>query len=852
MQISTKEKIVTAVLGPTNTGKTHLAMERLLAHGSGMIGFPLRLLARENYDRAVELKGPRQVALITGEEKIVPTYAKYFFCTVESMPVNKRVDFLAIDEIQLCADLDRGHIFTERLLHARGEQETMFMGSEGIWSLLKKLVPDVSCITRPRFSKLTYTGSRKTIRLPPRSAVVGFSAGDVYALAELIRRQRGGAAIVMGALSPRTRNAQVAMFQNGDVDYLVATDAIGMGLNMDVDHIAFASLDKFDGTLRRILTPRELAQIAGRAGRYMRDGTFGVTGDADEIHPSIIEQLESHRFDPIKRFQWRNSNLVFDSVDSLIESLKVCPDSLNLEKIRQPDDEKFFMELVCEKDVQERLDDKSAIELLWQVCQIPDFRKRTAGGHVCLLSRIFQSINNSGNLNTEWIAKEVSRMANIDGGIDSLVDRIANIRIWTYIANKSDWLINPEDWQERTREIEDRLSDALHERLIQRFVDQRTSVLVKKLKDKKNLQSSVTKEGDVMVEGHFVGRIEGFKFFPDITDNAIAGRTVSAAAYRALANEIPRRATAITGTSNLRFELSPQGKIYWLDKGITQLVGRLIPGKDTLRPRAELVASDCLAGSSRIAVGHCIQKWLNEHVRENLAPLFKAQEENLTGAIRGLIFQLIENGGVLSRYKVIGQLKALGECDYIMLRRLNIKVGRLDIFFPRLLRPKLAGLVALLWAIQNKIDPVPELPPPGRVSIDYKPEIPNGFMRAAGFKRAGDLMVRVDILERIIGMLKFRSEQGPFGLDSNILNTLGCSAEKAVLVLRSLGYEKKSVDQIGELNEVALYVARKPKHNPRKNKINMTSRKRKKRNNLGPDTILEESPFLKLREMSIR
>ena len=848
MLISTSKARVTAVLGPTNTGKTYLAMERLLAHGSGMIGFPLRLLARENYDRAVALKGARQVALITGEEKIIPPHAKYFFCTVESMPVTKSVDFLAIDEIQLCADPDRGHVFTDRLLNGRGEQETIFMGSESIRVVLEKLVSGIELITRPRFSTLSFAGVRKIVRLPPRSAVVGFSAADVYAIAELIRRQRGGAAIVMGALSPRTRNAQVEMFQNGDVDYLVATDAIGMGLNMDVDHVAFASLNKFDGAFRRDLRAEELAQIAGRAGRHMNDGSFGVTGEAPEIDPDMIEQIENHRFAPIQYIQWRNSRLDFRSIDNLQQSLNEHPGEAGLVKVRQPSDEQNLVKLSRETDIRERLSNPDSVHLLWEVCQIPDFRKQVTGNHIRLLSHVYQSLSTAGKLDNDWIAKEVARIDQVDGGIESLVDRIANIRIWTYISHRADWLAEPESWQNRTRKIEDRLSDALHERLTQRFVDQRTAVLVRKLKDKAYLQSAVNTEGDVMVEGHFVGRIDGFKFVPDTTDSEVAGRTVAAAAFRALAGEVERRASVLISSADETIELRSDGLLAWQE----QPVACMTAGADALKPTVKLISSDLLDGKIRDKIESRLQSWLDDYIAQNLKPLLKARDRNLTGAVRGLVFQLVECGGVLNKRQAVKQLKALEKKDYGALHHLGIKLGRREIFFPPLLRPKPAGLSALLWAIKNDIKPLPEVPPPGRVSVPYDTNVPFDFMQAAGFRQAGNLFVRIDILERLLGMLKSRAVKGPFAAEAELLNLLGCSAEDAVGVFKSLGFEKLTAsEKHTEGEKIVLFApnsATKKKHNRKNKKLGRTKGAQANSSAKPPP---EESPFAKLKELKV-
>jgi len=534
---------VVAVLGPTNTGKTHLAMERMLGHASGMIGFPLRLLARENYDRAVAIKGSGRVALITGEEKIVPAAARYFLCTVESMPVGRRVDFLGIDEIQMCADPDRGHVFTDRLLRARGETETMFMGAETIKPLIRRLVPEAEFIVRPRFSTLAYTGERRLNRLSARTAVVAFSAADVYAIAELVRRQRGGTAVVLGALSPRTRNAQVSMYQAGEVDYLVATDAIGMGLNMDVDHVAFAATRKFDGKAVRELSAAELAQIAGRAGRHMNNGTFGTTADIGPFDADVAERIENHRFDALKTLLWRNPDLRFTSIEALRRSLGVAPERPGLVRAREADDEIALGLLAADPEIRALAIHPDAIRLLWDVCQIPDFRKVMSDAHARLLKRIYRHLMAPvGRLPADWVADHVQRLDRTDGDIETLASRIANIRTWTYVAYQVGWLADALHWQERTRAVEDRLSDALHERLTQRFVDRRTAHLVSRMKARQDLLAAVSAHGDVLVEGHFVGRLEGFRFVPDSgPDGTAAERAVTGAAHRALKGEIAAR-----------------------------------------------------------------------------------------------------------------------------------------------------------------------------------------------------------------------------------------------------------------------------------------------------------------------
>src|ERR1700751_6094446 len=487
-----------AVLGPTNTGKTHLAIERMLGHQSGMIGFPLRLLARENYDRIVKLRGARAVALITGEKKILPPNPSYFVCTAESMPLDRPVYFLAVDEIQLCADPERGHVFTARLLHARGMQETMFLGAATIKSIMRRLVPEVEYVGRPRFSTLSYTGYKKVTRLPPRSAGVAFAIADVFSLAEAIRRQRGGTAVVLGALSPRARNAQVGMFQAGEVDYLVATDAIGMGLNMDLDHVAFARIGKFDGRGPRPLNAAEMAQFAGRAGPHMSDGPFGPTAEQAPLSTEIVEAVEAHRFDPLTRLNWRNIRLRFESIAALLKSLEERPSIPGLVQAREADDHRALQALSGNQEVVKLAVHPGAVRLLWEVCQIPDFRKAMTDSHIRLLGHCFHHLAGlEQQLPTSWIAKQIANLDRIDGDIDTLMARIAHIRTWTYITHRGDWVDNATTWQERARGIEDQLSDALHDRITQRFVDRRLALLIRQLASEAEFPGSVSDAGEV-------------------------------------------------------------------------------------------------------------------------------------------------------------------------------------------------------------------------------------------------------------------------------------------------------------------------------------------------------------------
>ena len=615
---------VTAVLGPTNTGKTHFAIERMLAHQSGMIGLPLRLLAREVFERVVAAKGAHAVALITGEEKIVPKNPTHWVATVESMPIDIGAEFMAIDEIQLAADFERGHVFTDRLLNARGRSETIFLGSDTMRPLIQRLVPGVQVIGRPRFSDLAYTGARKLTRLPRRSAIVAFSSDAVYSIAELVRRQRGGAAVVMGALSPRTRNAQVALYQNGDVDFLVATDAIGMGLNMDIDHVAFAATEKFDGSIRRPLRANELAQIAGRAGRHMNDGTFGVTADAEPIEGELVEAIENHRFDPVRVIQWRNSNLEFGSIEALDRSLDMLPPTRGLTRARAADDQLVLRTLGAEDNIKAMVSDPAAVKRLWQVCQIPDFRKLATEEHARLIGGVFEHLmGNEGVLPDDWLNGHVARLDNIEGDIDAIAQRIAHIRTWTYVANRSDWLTDPVHWQERTRAVEDRLSDALHEKLTQRFVDRRTSVLMKRLREDEEFAATVDDEGEVLVEGEYVGRLQGFSFVADPRAMGIHGRALRAAALKGLAGEIASRAHALTNAPEAAITLSEHGRLWW-NGGI---VAQLKKGHDPLHPRVELLTDELLSTAAQERATERLEEWVALHVTKTLSPLVSVQAE---------------------------------------------------------------------------------------------------------------------------------------------------------------------------------------------------------------------------------
>ena len=785
MDMTTPRARIVAVLGPTNTGKTHLAMDRMLGHRSGMIGFPLRLLARENYDRAVDLKGRSQVALITGEEKIVSPGARYFLCTVESMPVDRQVAFLGVDEIQMCADPDRGHVFTDRLLNARGQDETMFMGAETIRPLIRRLVPEAEFLSRPRFSTLTYSGPRKVTRLAPRSAVVAFSAADVYSLAELVRRHRGGAAVVLGSLSPRTRNAQVAMYQAGEVDYLVATDAIGMGLNMDVDHVAFAGTRKFDGRHLRDLTPPELAQIAGRAGRHMNDGTFGTTADSGSLDPEVVERIENHAFDALKTISWRNTDLDFSSLEALRRSLAQPPRRAGLTRVREADDEQALAALARDADIVRLADGPDAVALLWDVCRLPDFRKVMSDAHARLLGRIYRHLAGPRcRLPADWLADQVARIDRTDGDIETLVQRIANVRIWTYVSFRSDWLADAAHWRERTREVEDRLSDALHERLTQRFVDWRSTTIMKRLKEGHELTATVDADGGVLVEGHYVGRMAGFRFVPDAASSSgRAAKAVAGAALRALKREIAARVRCLEDEPDQAFSVTPDARLLWRD----QPVARLTPGTEALKPRVEPDACDHLEADLRDRVRRRLEAWVGARVAGTLAPLVEARDAPFKGAARGLVYQLTESLGSLSRASAAEQVAALGREERKALRRLGVRIGRESVYIPALLKPEAVETRALLWSVhQGRRGP--PLPPPGRASVPVADGVPGASYEAMGYRVLGPVAIRVDMLERLAARAWSLSRSGPFRAGPELKTLAGCGPRGIKGVLSALGY----------------------------------------------------------------
>ncbi len=784
-----------AVLGPTNTGKTHLAVERMLGHRSGMIGLPLRLLAREIYDRVRARAGDSATALVTGEERIVPPGARYWVCTVEAMPLEREVDFLAVDEAQLCADPERGHVFTHRMLHARGTAETMLLGAETLGPLVRRLLPGVRTETRERFSALTWTGRQRLTALPRRSAVVAFSAAEVYAIAEILRRKRGGAAVVMGALSPRTRNAQVDLFQNGEVDFIVATDAIGMGLNLEIDHVAFASLSKFDGRKRRRLRPSEMGQIAGRAGRFRNRGTFGVTGDAPELEPDDIRRLETHSFKPLDHALWRNFALELSSVDALLASLAApAPDPV-LRRAGRALDEESLRALLDNAEIARAAAGEGGARLLWSVCQIPDFRNLGLDAHVRLLATVFGHLHRSGRLPPEFLGGQIARLDQPDGDVDALGARLAQIRTLAYLAHRDDWLGgDAAHWRERARDVEDRLSDALHQRLTQRFVDRRTSALLRGLRESRDLLSGVSAGGTVTVEGHEVGRVHGLRVTLDSGGGALEARALRNAAEKALRPEIGRRLGALARDTDDAFAFDAQNRVMWRGAPVARLVaGPDSAHPDSLAPGARLIGGEMGAAPARARAERRIEAWVRAEIARTLAPLLALEtavkEGSVSGLARGIAWRLREQLGSAPRRALAAETDALSAAERRALRRLGVRIGRFSLFVPALLKPAAVAMLARLHATRTGERPF--LPAPGLTSTPLDARIAPGALAASGFRAAGPRAVRLDALEALgeaVEAARMEGEGRLFALTPAMTSQLGCSLDDLRGVLRALDY----------------------------------------------------------------
>lgn len=813
--------ILKAVLGPTNTGKTHYAVERMLGRSSGVIGLPLRLLAREVYDRIVARIGAGQVALITGEEKIAPKTARYFVCTVEAMPVDRRFAFLAVDEVQLMANHERGHIFTDRVLKARGYEETLFLGAETARDVLRTLVPGIEFDRRERFSELSFAGATKLNRLPKRSVVVAFSAKEVYALAEAIRRFRGGAAVVMGGLSPRTRNAQAELFQSGEVDFLVATDAVGMGLNLDTDHVAFASLSKYDGRRRRYLTPMEAGQIAGRAGRFRNNGTFGTTADCAEMDDELVTRIVQHDFEPLHYVEWRNSDLDFSSLNALVESLHAPRPAKRLRRIKGAEDEQSLERMMAIPEVANGIKVPAQVRQLWDVCQVPDFRNLTIDAHVRLLQDIYRTlVSGGGKLSDEFMGRKISRQDDITGDVDTLSGRLARIRTWTYCAARSRWMHDPDRWAQEARRVEDRLSDALHEGLIARFVDRRTSKLLKGIGSGALMDASIKDNGDVFVDGHLIGHLIGLKFTKDANASDLEAKALEGAAAKAVAPEVDRRLTSLSSGQSAIFTLSDAGEILWGGHA----VGKIAKSGTVFTPDVELIGGELGNPTLRQLAEDRMREYVRAEVATHLAPLkalkdLQDRPEILPGS-KGFAYVLLENHGSLERRHHAKLIRDLGKDERRDLRSVGVTFGQYNVFMTELIKPKPARLLSLLLAHGAGGDGKPFIPFAGVTSIANEGELSTdhyseGSLALAGYKAVGPRIVRFDILNRLASQIreaqgqfekvaKDKPKRPTFQIMAEMLAILGATYEETQGVLRALGFESFTSDEpLEEVSEPA-------------------------------------------------
>ena len=781
---------IIAVLGPTNTGKTHMAIEKMLEFNSGIFGLPLRLLAREVYDKCIKKIGSNKVALITGEEKIIPNTAQYFICTVEAMPKDKVVDFIAVDEIQMCGDRERGHIFTDRLLNFRGEVLTMFLGSQVMKTIVSQIIPETRFIEQQRFSKLSYNGHKKISRLERKSALIAFSVEEVYAIAELVRRQKGGAAVIMGSLSPKTRNSQVEIYQSGDVDYLVATDAIGMGLNMDIEQVSFSSLKKFDGKKIRRLRTTEISQIAGRAGRYKVDGSFGVTGGCENLQSDEIERIESHKLDEIKFLFWRNSDLNFNSAEDLIRSLEKKPSSKNFLKISDSLDENVLKYLVRDKKLKFS---NNKLELLWDCCQIPDFQKK-AFTHIDVVTKVFNFLNTGKNLiPNDYMKIQLKGLDKYRGNIDMISNKISNVRTWSYVANKKNWVENSDYWIQMSKNIEDSLSDKLHNEITKSFIDKRISVLSRGLKQDMKLNTEINTKDELIIDGQLIGKLKGLKLNLEFTSGTLDTdvKSLKKAARQGISEELIGRVKEIIKNKDIEF--NQNYKIIWKNHPIA----KLRKGNNYLHPEIEIIADENLENNSKEELLNFLNIWLKSYIEEELKDLINLiKNENKNKYLRALAFQLYESNGVLKRSNIEDVVKAISKEDRKQFRKLGIKIGRYHIFLPRMLKPKAVSLRILLWKFYNSFVESSEIPKSGlNFLTDNQNKFDKKFLLLCGFENFGNYYIRVDILEKLFLKIIDNTKNGKFKISSEMMNLLGCSKENFYKVMGLMNYKREKKDE---------------------------------------------------------
>ena len=808
--METSQSKIIAVLGPTNTGKTYMAIEKMLEFNSGIFGFPLRLLAREVYDKCVDKVGSEKVALITGEEKIIPNSAQYFICTVEAMPKEKVVDFVAVDEIQMCGDRERGHIFTDRILNSRGEVLTMFLGSQIMKNMISQIIPETKFFEHQRFSKLSYNGHKKISRLDRKSALIAFSIEEVYAIAELVRRQKGGAAVVMGSLSPKTRNSQVEIYQSGDVDYLVATDAVGMGINMDIEQISFSNIKKFDGKKTRRLRTTEISQIAGRAGRYKTDGYFGVTGTCENLEPDEIERIENHKLDDIKFLYWRNANLDFQSPENLIKSLEQRPASKNFIKISDSIDENVFKYLT--RDQKLKVSGKN-LELLWECCQIPDFQKKTYT-HIDVVTKVFNFLSkNKNKIPNDYMKNQLKGLQKYKGNIDMIANKISNVRTWSYVANKKNWVENSDYWIQLTKNIEDSLSDKLHNELTKSFIDKRISVLSRGLKQDIKLNTEINSNDEVIIDGQFIGKLKGLKLNLEFTKGTLDTdvKSLKKAAKQGVEEELKKRVKNITETKDLI--LNHDYKILWKNNPIAKIK----KGKNYLYPEIDVVADEAIDDETKKDLHVFLKNWLENHIFSELSDLINLIKlENNNQYIRALAFRLYENNGVLKRDEILEIVSKINKEDRKQFRSLGIKIGRYHVFLPRMLKPKAVKLRILLWKFFNGINNKNEIPKSGLNFLnDQKNDFNSRFLLLCGFEKFKNFFIRVDILEKLFIKIIEKTKNGRFKIDSGMMNLLGCKKDDFFKLMKLMNYRKE-----GGSEDIFIY-----KGDNKQNKVNKSYKK---------------------------
>jgi len=825
-------KRITAVLGPTNTGKTHLAVETMLEYESGIIGFPLRLLAREIFDKCVNKIGTEKVALITGEEKIIPKSPKYYICTVESMPQDMMVDFVAIDEIQMCSDHERGHIFTDRLLNARGDKLTMLLGSHTMKQVIMSLIDNVEFVNRERYSKLTYSGYKKISRLSPKTALIAFSVDEIYALAELVRRQKGGAAVIMGSLSPKTRNSQVELYQSGDANFLVATDAIGMGINMNIDNVSFSSLKKFDGKNIRRLTLSEISQIAGRAGRHINDGHFGITGQCESLSADEIEKLEKHELSKINIIFWRNSKLNFESLDNLILSLEKKPNSEFLRKITDCEDEKVLKFLIKNDTDIKISNTKEVIQTLWECCQIPDFSKKAYGNHIDVVKKVFAFLTSkTGKVSNAYMKTQLKYLDRYDGNIDTLTNRISNIRTWSYVSNKKNWVDNNGFWIERTKHIEDKLSNKLHEELSKSFIDKRISVLSRSLKQDIVLGTEIKNENEVVIDGQYIGKLRGLRLDLDLKSGSLKNdiKSLKKAARHAIAPELMRRVNNIIKSEI--FNINDDHNIYWVNNPIAYIS----PGKNYLNPKLELLVDEAIDSESKENLRNNLEKKLHILITTELSDLVKLSKSKFeNNYVRALCYQLFENNGIIKREIVNQMIKNISQKDRTSLRKAGVKIGRYHVFLPRMLKPKAVELRVKLWKLYYPDDQKYIIPKFGLNFLKNETRKNKKFLLICGFENFDKFYVRIDILERFFLKIIENTKNRMIKIDSNMINLIGCNRENFSKLLELMQYKSKKVKETKE--EFFIY---QPKY------INNKNKKVEKKSN-------KNNPFGKLSELRFR